>query len=160
MKIITGVMTGMLAVSTMAAVAPAAHAQAGSPSVSVSSNGPSIATLGNVTLAAASSQKWSAWYKLKDSTGKKFSCRNYVSVNSGSRIKYRGYTECTRSVYMTSFVAGSGGGHSRACVGKWCDAVKYVKNKKGVQKWCAGASAAILGKGSPDKYDVRTCIRY
>jgi hypothetical protein len=160
MKIITGVMSGVLAVSAMTAIAPAAQAQAGSPSLSVSSNGSSIASLNDVTLAAASSQKWSAWYKLKDSTGKKFSCRNYVSVNSGSRIKYRAYTECTRKVYMTSFVAGSGGGHSRACVGKWCDAVKYVKNKKGSQKWCAGATAAILGKGSPDKYDVRTCIRY
>src|SRR3954447_14995595 len=106
MKIITGVLTGMLAVSTMAAVAPAAHAQAGSPSVSVSSNGPSIATLGNVTLAAASSQKWSAWYKLKDSTGKKFSCRNYVSVSSGSPGKNSGENKSTPGGYITSFFVG------------------------------------------------------
>src|SRR3954464_11461858 len=103
MKIITGVMTGMLAVSTMAAVAPAAHAQASSPSASVSSNGPSIATLDNVTLAAASSQKWSAWYKLKDSTGKKFSCRNYVSVNSGSPAKKQRENQHTPGALFISF---------------------------------------------------------
>jgi hypothetical protein len=112
--------------------------------------------------AAISTQKWGRWYSVSFSGGGKIAdCRNYISITSGSRIKYRAYTECRKKVFMTVFVAGNGGGHSRACFATtWCDAVRYVKNKKGAQRWCAGATAAVEMQASPPKGDARTCISY
>jgi hypothetical protein len=109
--------------------------------------------------AASNNSKWGAWFKV---AGFPVHCRNYVSLNGGSRIKYRGYTECDRhNVAMTVFVAGTGGGHSAYCSGKsWCQSIKYVNNKKGKQKWCAGASSVVEAQSPAEKYTVRACITY
>jgi hypothetical protein len=154
MKIVGAISATLIAiaVSTTGANAQALTLGPGKPSASAATQSIS---------PHIGSQKWGAWFTLKIASGESIKCRNYVSINSGSRIKYRGYTECKHRTYMTVFIAGTGGGHSRACRRTtWCDAVKYVNNKRGVQKWCAGASSAIATQTPDSRYDVRICIRY
>jgi hypothetical protein len=110
---------------------------------------------------AAGTQKWGTWFKISNWH---VTCRNYVSINTGSRMKFRAYTQC-KDYKVKPLIAVSvstpKGGHSRACSGAVsCDSVKYVNNRKGIQTWCGAATSAIDGQASPDKADVRVCIKY
>ncbi|MFP3965148.1 hypothetical protein SMC26_22730 [Actinomadura fulvescens] len=154
-----------LAMAASAAVMPAASAdspaRSAPVSASVSSDQASI---------QAGAQKWSKWFRLnKVPRLKKAKCRTYASVNSGSKIKFRAYVECTRSTTITVYVTGtrSGkiqGGKSKVCGRNWCDVVLYKPNRKGKQKWCAvAAMPAVGGQFHPttDRYTPpKACITY
>ncbi|WP_160161081.1 hypothetical protein [Actinomadura sp. K4S16] len=124
---------------------------------------------GRVTVKAGS-QAWSAWFRLNNTMIPKTKCRTYASVSSGSKIKLRGYVECTRRTTMTVYVSGTKnggalGGKQRMCGGKsWCDVVLYKSNRKGKQKWCAVTPMPVIATifhPTTDKYrPPKACITY
>ncbi|GAA2628404.1 hypothetical protein SMC26_29310 [Actinomadura fulvescens] len=151
-----------VAAAASLAVTPAASADTSAKSAPVNA---SVST--DQATVQAGAQAWSKWFRLnKVRPMRNVKCRTYASVNSGSKIKYRGYVECTKKTTITVYVSGSAiGMKTKTCYRKtWCDVVRYKNNRKGKQKWCATAPMPMIASEfwpTTDRYRApKACIRY
>src|ERR1051325_10461567 len=98
----------------------------------------------NAAQAYVSTDGWGPWFRVPNALHDW--CRNYVSVTSGGRIKFRAYTECKRRTYINILVSGLRNGSpvahkTQVHIGWWWDVTVYANNRKGVQKWCGVAES-------------------
>src|SRR5919197_3023934 len=115
--------------------------------------------------AAVSKQAWGPWFKSQLG----HHCRNYASVTSGHKIRFRSYTECKQKSQIITTAIGSMNGTAsvqtnhlcyRTRATTWCDTVVYKNNKKGKQTWCATSVSTIDGYWpNVVKTRARACIR-
>ncbi|GAA3667398.1 hypothetical protein GCM10022224_034490 [Nonomuraea antimicrobica] len=131
----------VLAVNVSLPLAPAAAAVVTTEAMTA----PAAVAGSSVGTARAGAEQWSKWYTVTVKTRLstvKARCRSYVSVNTGSKIKLRAYIECNRRTDLNIIATGTRDGspirgRQRACIATSCEAVSWVNNRKGVQRWCA-----------------------
>jgi hypothetical protein len=159
--------TAIFAVGASLAFTPAAGATVANAQQDVSA---AVTVSGSANSAGrAGVQQWSKWYTVTVNTGieiRKTKCRSYVSINTGSKLKLRAYVECNRRTHMNVVATGTYDRHpirsrQRACMSASCEAVTWVNNRKGVQRWCVSTWPIINGDYAQAYRNRPTaCINY